>query len=196
MSTDYVLSEKVTARDLFGGKLENRGIREHLSPDTDEERRCLTDGRNYLWVYISEDGLVFSLSRYFPNGAPDKILRAIAETFDTQIFSEYEPQYWGFATQEEWEAADKAMADRDRNEFYANLCTYIRGEPNEIRPGTIGEIKAKIAKTLVEEDVAFLGPENKDKLLDEMDAIYCRDHAVVVTLRPEDMGVSQNAREP
>ena len=149
MSTDYVLSKKVSANDLFGGRLATFGIREHVASGTSETSRCLTDGRNYLWVYLTEDGFVGSLSRYGAN-APGKILAAISEAFETDVFSEYEPQYWGFDTQEEWDAAWKKIGDQHRDQFYADVCAYIRGEPNDIRPGTIGEIKAKIAKTLVE----------------------------------------------
>ena len=48
MSTDYMLSKEVSARDLFGGELEKFGVREHMGPDTSESSRCLTDGPNYL----------------------------------------------------------------------------------------------------------------------------------------------------
>jgi hypothetical protein len=175
---------------LFGGRLQKFGIREHVTPETKERSRCLTDGRNYLWVYLTEDLQVGCLSRYGAN-APGKILNAIAEAFDTEIFSEYEPQYWGFDTQAEWDAAMEKLDDEYRQKFYADLCAYIRGEPNNIRPGTVGEIQAKIAKTLVEKDAAFLQPENKDKLVAEMEAIYKRDHAVVVTLSPEDIEMAK-----
>ena len=130
MSTDYILSGKVNARDLFDGRLEAFGIREHMTSQT---RRCLTDGHNYLWVYMTEDGSVGRLSRYGPD-EPGKILDAISELFETDIFSEYEPQYWGFDTQEEWDAAKKQASDQARNEFYADVCAYVRGEANEIRP--------------------------------------------------------------
>jgi hypothetical protein len=145
---------------------------------------------NYLWVYLTEDGFVGSLSRYGAN-APGKILAAISEAFETDVFSEYEPQYRGFDTQEEWDAACKKMNDQVRDQFYADLCAYIQGEPNDIKPGTIGEIKAKIAKTLVESQATLLQPESKDRLLSEMDAIYDRDHAVVITLGPEDMALAK-----
>jgi len=137
----------VSACDLFGGRLEDWGIREQADSKTDERNRCLTDGRNYVWVSIAEDGLVASLSRYGAN-APRKILHAIAETFDTEIFSEHEPQYWGYSTQEEWEADIRQMFDKERDGFYNDVCAYVRGDANGIRPGTM--TKAKIAKTLVE----------------------------------------------
>jgi hypothetical protein len=190
MSTDFILSRKVSANDLFGGRLATFGIQEHVSSDTSERNRCLTDARNYLWVYLTEDGFVGCLSRYGAN-APGKILAAINEAFETDVFSEYEPQYWGFDTQEEWDAAEKKLADQHRDRFYADLCAYIRGEPNDIRPGTIGEIKAKIAKTLVESQAALLQPENKDRLLSEMEAIYDRDHAVIITLGPEEIALAE-----
>ena len=96
MSTDFGLSKKVSAGDLFGGRLEKFGVREHVTPDTSERHRLLTDGRNYLHVYITDDGFVSSLTMYGAN-APGKILSAIGEAFDTVIFSEYQAQFWGFA---------------------------------------------------------------------------------------------------
>lgn len=184
MSTDYRLNERVTAQELFGERLKKFGVHECIAPETGETRRCLTDGRNYLWVYLTEDGHVDVLSRFGAN-VPGKILRAIAEAFDADIFSEHEPQFWGFDTQEQWDAAWGEIADQHREEFYADVCAFIRGEPNDIRPGTVGETEAKIAKTLAETDPTLLHPENKDRLLAEIRAIYDRDHAVFTTLSPK-----------
>jgi hypothetical protein len=50
MSTDFRLSTEVTAGDLFGGR---NGIREHQAPDTNERKRCLTDGNNNFLGYAS-----------------------------------------------------------------------------------------------------------------------------------------------
>ena len=36
---------------------------------------------------------------------PVFILSAVCQAFDTHIFSEYEPKFWGFDTQEEWDEA-------------------------------------------------------------------------------------------
>jgi hypothetical protein len=185
MSTDYMLAKKVSARELFGGQLEKLGIRERIAPEASERERCLTDGRNYLWVYTDDDGSVSCLSRYGAD-APGKILNAIAEVFETEIFSEFEPQFWGFDTQEDWDAAMKEEDDRCRQEFYADVCAYVRGEPNDIRPGTHREFEVKIAKKLLEEEGIMI--DDKDKLLAGLDAIYRRDHAVVVTLSPRRSG--------
>ncbi len=186
MSTDYRTAEKISAHELFDGRLEAYGVREHINPDeTSEKRRCLTDGRNYMWVYIDDDGFVGSVTRYAPGGAPGKILKAIAEAFDTDVVSEYEPQYWGFETQEEWDACWDEMAKKDRQAFYGEVLKYLAGEPHDLRPGTIGMIKAKIAREIVEKNPALLSPTNENTLLGEIDAIYDREHVVKVTLTPE-----------
>jgi hypothetical protein len=88
MSTDFRLLQRVRACDLFDGRIEEFGVREHVKPDaTTKKRRCLTDGCNYLWVYIDDDGFVSSLSRFAPNGDPSEILDAIAVALDTYIAS-------------------------------------------------------------------------------------------------------------
>ena len=188
MSTHYCLLKKVPACDLFDGRLKEFGVGEHVHPDTTTKKRCLTDGRNYLWVYIDDDGFVDSLSRHGCN-APGKILEAVADIFDTDIVSEYEPQFWGFDTQEEWDACMEKMAKQDQEKFHIELLKYLRGEPNDIRPGTIGMLQAEIAKTLVEKDPSLLLLINKDKLRNEVESIYNREHVVTVTLGPEDLAL-------
>ena len=95
MSTDYRLEKSVRAADILDGRLMAFGVQEQICEFTTETSKCLTDGRNYIWLYIDDGGLVGSLSRFGAN-APSKILEAIATSFDTDIFSEYEPQFWGF----------------------------------------------------------------------------------------------------
>ena len=188
MSTHYAPFNKIRARDLFDGRLEKFGIREQLTAGTTETSKCLTDGRNYLRVYINDAGFVGGFRRYSPNGAPGKILNAIAQTFDTDIFSEYEPQYWGFDIQEKWDAWQEKLAKEHHEKFHAELLKYLRGEPNDIQPGTVGMGWAEKAKKLVENDPTLLLSENKDKLLN---AVYDRDHAVIVTLSPEDIALAE-----
>jgi hypothetical protein len=197
MSTDYRLNDKVSAHDLFGERLKKCGVQEYMTPKADERSRCLTDGRDFLWVYLTEDGYISRLTNYVPN-APGTILDAIAEAFGTEIVSEHEPQYWGFDTKEKWHAAMPERANQECSKFYADVCAYLRGEPNDIQSWQ-DDIKANIAKALVEEDPALLDPNNKARLLSEMEAIYRRAEmdathhfdAVVVTLSPEDLAVAQ-----
>ena len=163
--------------------MEKFGIREHVCVDTTHATRWLTDGNNYLWVNINDAGLVDSFVRRGMN-APGKILGAVVELFDTAIFSEHAPQFWSFETQEEWDAAMKKIADENQERFYLEIMNYVRGEPTNIPPETIGMIQAGIAKELVEEDPALLRPENKDRLMCKIDSIYQRDHTVTITLDP------------
>jgi hypothetical protein len=178
MSTDYSPLKKVRACDLFDGRLDEFGVREHVKPGaTSKKTRLLTDGCNYLWVYINDDGFVGSFTRYFPNGDPGKILNAVAEVFDTDIVSEYEPQYWGFDTQEEMRAYEEKMSKAADEQLYIGLLNYARGEPNHLEAGMR---KAQIAKALVEKDPSLLLPINKDKLLNEVRSIYDRESRLEV----------------
>ena len=52
-----------------------------------------------------------------------------------------------------------------------------------------GCCKAEIARTLVEKDPSLLLSVNKDKLRNEIRSIYDREHAVTVTLSPQDMAL-------
>ena len=191
MSTDYRLLKNVLACDLFDGRLEVFGVHEHLNAETTEQRRLLTDGRNYLWLYIDDAGFVSCLTRYMPNGAPSKILSAIAEAFDTGIVSEYEPQFWGFETQEEWDAWQLGIAKEHEEEFYRQILKYVQGNLNDIRPGTNGMIKAEIAKKLVEDDPTLLLPANEDKFRAAIESTYDCDHAVFVELRPQEVAAAK-----
>jgi hypothetical protein len=177
MSTDCRLSEQIKASALFDGRLEALGIREHINPDeTSQNKRCLTDGcNNFLWIHIDDAGLVTTLTRYAPNGDPLMILNSIANAFNTDIFTEYEPQFWGFDTEEEMEAALEKIAMQHKAKdlkFEAELLKYVRGEPNNIKEGSDAEAEAKIAKRLAEEFPALLRPENRELFRREIRRIY------------------------
>jgi hypothetical protein len=193
MSMQYRPLKQLRFSDLFDGRLEPFGVRDRLVPgETTELSRCLTDGRNYMWVYSDDCGFVTTIARYGCN-APAKILRAISEEFDTDIVSEYEPQFYGFDTQEEWDACNDKIASEYEEAFYIELLKYVRGEANDIRPGTIGMIEAQIAEKLVAERPELLFPEHKQELLTAIDAIYTRDHCVGVTLSDQEIAAAQLA---
>jgi hypothetical protein len=151
-------------------------VREHVHPnETTDTDRCLTDGNNYLWVSVDEDGIVDTLTRWAPNGYPLYILKAIAETFDIGILSEDDPRYWGFDTEEEfWETVAQGRRD-DEERFRAELLKHLLGEPNEFVPGIIEIAEVEIGKRLVKENPSLLLPENYDKLRKEIRAAYHRD---------------------
>jgi hypothetical protein len=135
-----------------------------------------------MWASIGEDGFVNTVTRNAGSGDPGTILSAIAEEFDTDIVSEHEPQYWGFQTQDEWDAAWEQMQLEHREKFHLELMKYLRGEPNDIRRGTVGMIQAEIAKELVEKDPTLLLLTNKDKLRNEINTVE-RSRAMALTWR-------------
>jgi hypothetical protein len=101
MSTDFRPRRCIIARDLFDGRLDKFGVHEWDTPH--KHSRCLTDGRdNYLSVLINDDGSVEEFTAKDFND-PKAILAAVAEAFETEIFSEHASQYWGFETNEEME---------------------------------------------------------------------------------------------
>jgi hypothetical protein len=191
MSTDFRPLKDILAHEMFDGRLETFGVSERFVADQSTERsRCLTDGRNFMWVYSNDHGFVSGITRYGGN-APSKILRAISETFDTDIVSEHEPQYWGFDTQEEWDAFEDKLAKESKEAFYNNLLKYLRGEPNDIKPGTIGMLKAQIAEKLVSDDPELLMPTNEGKLYELMNSIYDRDYTIKIQLSEEEMAAAK-----
>ena len=191
MSTDYRPSKNVRASELLDGRLESFGVRQKMIDETSAKQKCLTDGNNFLWVHINDEGFVSTLTRYFPNGAPAKILRAICEALDTDVFSEHEPEFWGFDTQEEWDAWQDAISKKHDDEFYADLVKFVYDEPNGISPGTVGECQAQIAKRLVGDDPTLISPERRVEFIEKINSIYDRDQAVHVTLSEEDIALAR-----
>src|SRR5262249_25064527 len=83
--------EKVLPPDEFAHVAEI--IDESVCFGTTKHRRCLTDGTNYTWVKISKRGFVDKITRYGSND-PQTILKAIAQEFDTDIYSEHDAEFW------------------------------------------------------------------------------------------------------
>jgi hypothetical protein len=107
MSTYYSLIKKIPGSDVFDGRLEGFGIREHIVPGkTTNTYRCLTDGHDYVWVQMDENGFFWHVRN------ATGILYAVAGVFETDIVSEHQAQFWGFDTEEEWERWQK---ERQKN---------------------------------------------------------------------------------
>jgi len=93
-------------------------------------------------------------------------LQAIAEVFDTDIFSEHEPQYWGFDTEEEWHLHEERLAQEAETKFHADILKYVRGEPNDLCME-----EANIVKRLVADDPGLVAPGRKKELMEAIKAI-------------------------
>src|SRR5262249_1516456 len=145
MSTSFAPLTVLRVTDLLDGRLEKAGVREHHSEKTTSSVKVLTDGRNFLWVYCDDDdGPVSRFARYGTN-VPDRILPANSNEVAVDIGSEYEPQFWGFETQEEWDAAWRKMNEKAEQDLFNEVVKFVRGEEHEIGSGTNGMIIAEIA---------------------------------------------------
>jgi hypothetical protein len=98
MSIDFIPATRIPISDLFDGRLETYGI-----------RGAAKNGKGYLFdkigsvtVYGDKDNSTSCFTSY-DFSDPTKILLAIQNEFQTKIFSDCEPQYWGFDTVDEWE---------------------------------------------------------------------------------------------
>jgi hypothetical protein len=151
MSITYRPLSTICIDDLIDGRMKNVRVHERRGLKHGPCEKCLTDGENFLWVDFDAEGEVTRFRSYIPNGDPHYILSAIAQAFDVQIVSELEPKFWGFETQAEWDASWEALAEQHEQQFYGEVMKFVRGEPNDIKPGTIGMNQAEIIKGVVAE---------------------------------------------
>jgi hypothetical protein len=194
MSIDYRTMTTIKFADLFDGRLARFGIVDGdkmiaadfvlgegkiasgpLVKTPGFDVKSLTDGENYLTVFADDDGnlSLMTASALLVNN-PYAILAAIAEVFATEIVSEYDHQFWGYDTAEEWEAAMAALDKQAADRFYDGMIEYLKGGPNPYvdNPGCIGGRQVQIAKELVADDPDLMAPENRDRLLAAVEAAY------------------------
>jgi hypothetical protein len=173
MSTDYRPLTPIRVADLLDGRLEKVGVwQHHPERKLAAHEKCLTDGSNYLFVYSNEKGLVSCFSRYMPNGDPRYILATICDEFDVDIVSEHEPQYWGFETEEEWNAALAKMGEDAERDFFNEVVKFVRGEDHNISPGTVGMAQAEIIKRLIAENPHLAAEVRLPDLINAVRTMY------------------------
>src|SRR6266853_3304625 len=194
MSTCFRLEERVQMRELFDGRLQQYGIVERIVPDkTSEGSRVLVDERgNYLWVDADDAGYVSILTRYGFQ-SPVRILEAISAAFNTEFHTEHEPKFWGFSTQEEWDAAEERLYLELRDRFYEDIVKFATGKEHGLSPGTIGMGKGEIAKAMVLDNLDLLLSQNKDELLRVIDERHEQEHPPIrIALNEDDMAFIKN----
>jgi hypothetical protein len=98
--------------------------------------------------------------------------------------SEYEPEFWGFKTQEEWDAWEAKQAEEDGARFYKDLMNYVRGDPHDLKPGTLGMRCAERAKELIAANPDLALPDRQAELLE---AARQDDDFLVVTISDSDI---------
>ena len=189
MSTNFRPARTIPMEDLFDGRLGADGVCEAVvEGSTSSTTRCMTDGRTRLWVY--GDRNVECMTRYAGGGSPGKILGKIAETFETDIYSEYDPRFWGFDTQAEWDAWQERAAKESRAKFCAEIIKFVLGQPNDIDEGTVGMLQAEIARELVAVSPDLVLPDRTEDLMASVERTYNERRAMSVTLADEDIALA------
>jgi hypothetical protein len=97
MSIDFISAKPIRFNNLFDGRFKRYGI-----------RSAIRNGIGYLYneigsVKVWPDDNLFASFTSYGFSDPVKILVGIQKEFRTKLFSENEPQYWGFGTVDEWE---------------------------------------------------------------------------------------------
>ncbi len=118
MSTHYMPLKAIPFAQLFDGRLERHLILEKLTEWTADDERYLESSNGTLVAYRSEDG-GSTFSRYAWSGSTSAIVDAIAEEFDTEIVSNQDHRYWGFATEEEMNARHDEISHESNEESLA-----------------------------------------------------------------------------
>ena len=167
--------------ELFDGRLESELIREHLKPgSTTETVRCLTDQTNYLWVFSDNAGMFAWATAYGMNN-PNCILDALIKIFDVDVVSEYQHQFWGFETQEDWDRFKDEIDRGSQDEFWKQLVSLVDGGDPQFDPGIVGSQKATIAKSIADDRPELLAVDRMDDLLFAIGETYDREQGARVT---------------
>jgi hypothetical protein len=77
MSADYILFEPIEWSKIVGAE----GIQEIVTDETSDHWKCITDGTNYVWCTVNEDGNVSNMSRYGGNDE-DAIFEILTEAIE------------------------------------------------------------------------------------------------------------------
>jgi hypothetical protein len=196
MPTIYTPTKTVQFGALFDRKLQGRSVYESFVPGcTTTSVRCLSDGANSVWVYASPDGLVANLKRYGANAATN-ILAVIADVLETDFIWEDRLDNSELGVEEErWQARELAAAKKYLQKLQSELLRYVRGEPNNIRPGSTGMTLCRIAKRLVVESPDLGLPALASLLLAAVWAEYETGYAVKLTLAQGEAASGDGARQ-
>jgi hypothetical protein len=165
MLTHYRLEKKIKIKELFDGRLERFGVYNACTKDVTRTWGCLHDDRNSLIVHGDE--LVESMTGFGLFNATEKILTAITTAFNTEIFSEYNPQIWMYKTEEEWHRDRRKSTERNPVIFYNMVIEHARGETQECTLLRDGLLMVKVAKDLIIENPDLASPEREMELMEK-----------------------------
>ncbi len=109
MNVAYKSLNPIPFKAMFDGRLECYGIQEkHLPALTTESCRSLSDGWDTLQCYADDSGHVDRFEgEFMPFDWPVPIVKAIAETFDTDIFSNCDYRFPDY----DWEKIENELLE-------------------------------------------------------------------------------------
>jgi hypothetical protein len=181
MFTDYRLNNELWIEQIFDARLERFGIYETYISVSTPEWRCLTDGNSVLWVEGDEE--VEFLLGFGMFNAAEKILTAIEEAFDAEIFSEHQPQYWGKEGEEECRCDRREVAEEVQTRLNILIMRHVRGESLDIEPYSGFMHVVNITKDLIIENPELASPDREAELLKKTNQIciekYNATHGVI-----------------
>ena len=181
MFTDYRLNKKLSIEKIFDGRLERFDVHETFVAEAKPEWRCLTDGNSVLWVEGDEE--IDCLLGFGMFNATEKILTAIEEAFDAQIFSEHQPQFWGNEDEEVCRCDRREVAKEVQAKLNILIMRYVRGESPNIEPYSGFMPVVNIAKDLTIENPDLASPGREEELLEKTNQIciekYNAMHGVI-----------------
>ena len=186
MSTSFRPIPDIPFNQLFDGRLDKFGVREKAERDPTARIRSLVGSDGVLEAYKNDDGTSFFKRRSF-TPFPWSVLDALTEEFEAELVSEHDHRFWRFATKQEETEIHEKLAKESEDKFYQDLIHHLRGEPNGLSAGTVGMRRAEIARILVANDESLLAPDSRQQILEAVDVIYDRDHALKLTLTSKDM---------
>lgn len=176
MTTTFRFDKPITVDALFGGRLADAGISENV--------RILTRGDETLCVEIDGSGTVTTAQT---NDAAENIVPEIAKRFATRIFSEDDPEFWGFTSKAEWADAKRkeaeaarAAAAEDQARCRRETLNFLRRRPHNLRPGDydfvmVAALVHATDPTLLKDEERFWGDVESELTERAMDVQWERE---------------------
>jgi hypothetical protein len=177
MQTNYRPHPAIPFAQLFDGRLDKYGVREKIGEYSTETARQLKGCDCVLQVFREEDGsCTFTCSNFRP--LPSAVLEALIEEFAIEVVSEHDYRYWGFSSEEKWNAVNEKLAKESEDKLYNNILHFVRGEPDDLEEGSFEFQQAEIAKALIQNDPSLMAPEKRGVLLEAVMAIFDQENGL------------------
>jgi hypothetical protein len=119
MPTNFRPTKSIPFDFLFDGRLDKYGVREDIRSKTSASVRYLQGKDGFLRAHAVDNGAdsMVEMPSFLP--VPISVFNALSDEFGT-FQTGYDPRYWGFETEEAWEAA-QVLSKYNINAFYNDV---------------------------------------------------------------------------